>query len=125
MLPNRQEDKITIIVVISAVTNVILNYFFIPMWGASAAALITVIAELIVCMGALFYTRKYIEFGEIITMLIKIILSGITMIVTLIFISNFNINSILERFVGSIISGVVYVICLGLLNLQYFTSFLK
>ena len=32
MIPNRQESKITIIVTISALSNIVLNYFFIPMW---------------------------------------------------------------------------------------------
>ena len=120
MIPNRQEDKITVIVAISAITNVVLNFCFIPMWGATAAALTTVIAELIVCVGALMFTRRYIEFRMIMVMFLKITMSCIAMIVILIFISNFKINSILELFIGSIISCVIYAVCLGLFNSHIF-----
>ena len=33
MIPNRQEDKITVIVAISAITNVLLNFCLIPIWS--------------------------------------------------------------------------------------------
>lgn len=118
MIPNRQEDKITVIVAISAITNVLLNFCLIPIWGASAAALTTVIAELIVCAGALIFTEKYIEFKNIITMLLKILLSCIGMILTLVFISGLQINNIIELFLGSIISCLIYIVCLVLLNLR-------
>lgn len=117
MIPNRQENKITKIVTISALSNVILNYFLIPVYGASAAALTTVIAEMIVCIGAIIYTKGYIKARKVLVMGFKISLAAMVMLMILIAISALIINHIIELFVGAFVSCAVYCLCLGLLNI--------
>lgn len=118
MIPNRQENKITKIVTISALSNVILNYFLIPVYGASAAALTTVIAEMIVCIGAIIYTKGYIKARKVLVMGFKISLAAMVMLMILIAISALIINHIIELFVGAFVSCAVYCLCLGLLNIN-------
>lgn len=118
MIPNRQENKITIIVTISALSNVILNHFLIPVYGASAAALTTVNAEMVVCIGAIIYTKGYIKVRKVLIMGFKISLAAVVMLMILIAISVFKINNIIELFVGAFVSCAVYCLCLGLLNIN-------
>lgn len=118
MLPNRQENKITILVTVSAVSNVILNVLLIPMWGTSAAALTTVIAEIIVCVGAIAYSKEYLETRKILIMGWKICLSISVMLIILFLISALKINDYIEVFVGSCIACLGYCLNLSLLNVK-------
>lgn len=119
MIPNRQESKITIIVTISALSNIVLNYFFIPMWGAAAAALTTIVAEMVVCIGAIIYSAKYIEFRRTIIVLLKSGVSSLLMLVLLLAVSTFNLMGIFEIVIGGLVSCSAYVLSFLFLTRRY------
>lgn len=125
MIPNRQENKITIIVTISALSNIILNYLMIPIFGASAASITTVIAEMIVCIGSLIYTKSYIEFRKLFFVISKILFASFFMLLILFIVSIFNLNGILELFIGSIIACIGYIFCLIALKIRSIKEFIK
>ncbi|MBO4235313.1 MAG: flippase [Firmicutes bacterium] len=50
IIPNCKDRSYFTFTVIAAVTNAVLNLILIPMWGMNAAAVTTVIAELIICV---------------------------------------------------------------------------
>jgi O-antigen/teichoic acid export membrane protein len=50
IIPNCKEKKYFTYTVIAAVTNAVLNLILIPLWGMNAAAITTIIAELIICI---------------------------------------------------------------------------
>ncbi|MBQ7246001.1 MAG: flippase [Firmicutes bacterium] len=50
MIPNCKEKKYFTFTVIAAVTNAVLNLVMIPLWGINAAAITTIIAEVIICV---------------------------------------------------------------------------
>lgn len=114
MIPNRLENKITIIVTISAFCNIILNYFLIPIFGLEAAALTTVIAELVVCIGAYIYSKEYIDYKKIFFIGRKVCLAAMVMIVLLIIVSNFKMNFIMKLIIGTTISCIGYGLCIYL-----------
>ncbi|MEG1835105.1 MAG: flippase [Oscillospiraceae bacterium] len=58
LVPLKKENKLLISIVCGAVVDFILNIFFIKYWGASGAALSTLIAELIVLIVQCIYLRK-------------------------------------------------------------------
>lgn len=125
MIPNRQENKITIIVTISALSNIILNYLMIPIFGASAASITTVIAEMIVCIGSIIYTKSYIEFKKLFFVISKILFASFFMLLILFIVSIFNLNGILELFIGSIIACIGYIFCLIALKIRSIKEFIK
>lgn len=125
MIPNRQENKITIIVTISALSNIILNYLMIPIFGASAASITTVIAEMIVCIGSIIYTKSYIEFKKLFFVISKILLASFFMLLILFIVSIFNLSGILELFIGSIIACIGYIFCLIALKIRSIKEFIK
>lgn len=125
MIPNRQENKITIIVTISALSNIILNYLMIPIFGGSAASITTVIAEMIVCIGSIIYTKSYIEFKKLFFVISKILLASFFMLLILFIVSIFNLSGILELFIGSIIACIGYIFCLIALKIRSIKEFIK
>lgn len=125
MIPNRQENKITIIVTISALSNIILNYLMIPIFGASAASITTVIAEMIVCIGSIIYTKSYIEFKKLFFVISKILFASFFMLLILFIVSIFNLNGILELFIGSIIACIGYIFCIIALKIRSIKEFIK
>ena len=58
LIPIKQEAIVFRATLISAVVNIGLNFFLIPIWGINAAAITTIIAELITYVFAAFYSRN-------------------------------------------------------------------
>lgn len=62
LIPTGNEEKILKATVIASVVNIVLNFILIPAWGQNAAALTTLLAELI-CLGVAYhYGKKYCGF---------------------------------------------------------------
>ena len=57
LIVNRKEKYCLIATVVSAVTNVMLNIYFIPKWGLYGASFTTLIAETIGCGLAIWFSR--------------------------------------------------------------------
>ena len=76
LIPAKEEKAVLRITVIAALANIILNFILIPLWGFTAAAITTVIAEGISCIlgirraGTLISLRKTISKTTIISILI-------------------------------------------------------
>jgi O-antigen/teichoic acid export membrane protein len=75
LIPAKEEKAILRITVIAALANIILNFVLIPLWGFTAAAITTVIAEGISCVlglrkaGKLISVRSMISRSTIISIL--------------------------------------------------------
>lgn len=61
LIPNKQEKFFLKATVISSITNIVLNFILIPIYGIEAAALTTLISEMIVCLMTIFKGEKYIN----------------------------------------------------------------
>lgn len=86
------------------VINLILNWFFIQLWGASGAATATLITQSVVAAIQLFYVWKYFE----LKFHFKVIVSYVTLIVLLLVGAYF----LQERY--SSFSGLLVYLCLAL-----------
>ena len=62
LIPKKKEKEAIIISAIAAASNVVLNYFLIPLHGAVGASLAIVAAEAIEFVFLFFYIRKYMSF---------------------------------------------------------------
>ena len=62
LLVSLKKEKIVMIsTILSAILNISLNMFFIPLWGERGAAFTTVLAEACVFLLCTYYARKYIS----------------------------------------------------------------
>lgn len=61
MIPYKMEKKVLIATSVSAVLNIVLNIIFIPMWGQDAAAGTTLLAEVVMLVSGIIFTRKIIS----------------------------------------------------------------
>ena len=66
LVPNNRERKYLATVAAGAVTNILLNFLFIPRYGAIAAVFTTIAAQSVVAVTAYYYTRdlEHAEFGR-------------------------------------------------------------
>jgi O-antigen/teichoic acid export membrane protein len=60
LVPMGKEKKLMISVIYGALIDFVLNLFFIPLYGASGAALSTLIAEIVVLIVQVVYLKEYI-----------------------------------------------------------------
>ena len=61
MLPNKMEKKIFMITIISAATNIVLNFILIPNVGIKAAAITTLLSEGLILLLGVIYSHRYIS----------------------------------------------------------------
>lgn len=125
MLPYQMEKKILQATMLSAGFNVVLNIVLIPFYGEIAAAMTTLVSEIIMVILGVYYSNKIIKFHCI----KSLILCGVGMIWTF-----FSCHLMKSYFVGNIITifGAMILTGIGLLMLFYigyrnkiFTDFRK
>ncbi len=61
LIPNKQEKYFLKATVISAITNIVLNFILIPLWGIEAAAITTLLSEMIVCVLTFSRGKAYMD----------------------------------------------------------------
>ena len=66
LLPTKRQKEFTISVTVGAIVNLLLNIFFIKLWGAIGASIATVIAEITVTGVQFYIVRKEIKILDVI-----------------------------------------------------------
>lgn len=115
LIPNKHEKVFFIATILSAIVNIGLNFFLIPIMGIIGASITTLIAELIVvyiCKKRADYLYKKTNNKE----LISIFYGGIVIIVTCLFIKLFKLNLMMETFLSISFSVIGYFVILIILK---------
>ncbi len=81
LTPSGNDKYFTISVFSGMVVSIILNYFFIPLFGARAAALSCVVSEIIVTIITYYYARKLISLKLNFFLIIKISIFSLPIII--------------------------------------------
>lgn len=129
LIPAKREKYVLKGIIYSALSNIVINLALIPLFSEIAAALGTVIAEIVVCLYNCYYSKDIV--GKILlskelrrTMLDSIIgCVGIVIVYSLI--SGFISNLILATILIVILSIIVYALILLVLKDSYVLSILK
>lgn len=111
MVPFQMEGKFLLATILSAITNVVLNFFLIPLWGQNATAITTLISELIMFFLGIYFLHNKIKFSILREMCIGISGAVITSIVTYIVIK-FNCDNFATIFISIIASLLAYLLVL-------------
>ncbi len=106
LVPGKKETVVFWATIISALVNVGLNYILIPMWGMNAAALTTVIAEVITFIIAYINSKPFVSLRGIKKNMISIALSCIG-IVVFCGVCKYCINNIYINLFSAIIGSVI------------------
>lgn len=110
LIPMEKTKQYTKSVVISAVVNFALNLFLIRYFNSYGAALSTIIAEYLVLVIQIVYTREYINFKEKILPALKYLSFSIIMFVVMIFVGEKMGVSFVTNLVQFIVGVIVYLI---------------
>lgn len=126
MLPAMNKEKLALISYITgAISNIICNAIFIPLYGALGAAIGTLVAESIVMGIQVIYLRHFIfnkdNFISLFHSIIGTVIMGILIIVILKYINNI----ILQIIIASICGIIFYALCLVILRNKYFIEYIK
>lgn len=120
LLPAKRENKLLISTIITAIFNVLINLLLIPFWSYDAAALSTVLSELLVMFLNGYYGRDILRNIVNIRLVLKNIIEslvGCLAIVIVCFICNFMIRSLIVALCTAIpISIILYIMILSLLK---------
>ena len=118
LIPAKEDKALLRITIIAALANIILNFILIPLWGFTAAAITTVIAEGTACIlgiqraGTLISLRKMISKPTIISVLIgSALITGICL-----WTGTWSMSPIAKFLAGFGISVPVYFISVFLLK---------
>lgn len=125
MIPNRKEKQITYLVIISAIANILFNIILIPLYKADAAAITTILAEFIVCVGAMISSRNYIHIYNLFILCFKISICSFVMIMVLLSVSILFENLLIELILGITLSLICYMLLTLLINKQYHNTILN
>ncbi len=113
LLPTHQDNAYTLSVVFGAITNIIINIFAIPHFGAMGAAFATVLAEFIVLLAQVRVTRHDLKITSSILGTIPFAVFGLLMFAIVRLISTI-INSTLTSLFIEIAAGASFYLVLSL-----------
>ena len=116
LLVEKQEKKMFILTFIACVTNILLNFIFVPIYGISGAAITTLIAEMINGVGSVWCSRKYIQTKMISANTYKEIIGCVGIIIVCLVVKLFNFSSVLEIVITVPMSIVIYILMMLLLK---------
>lgn len=116
LLPKKCEKIIAIASTISAIMNIVLNFFFIKYWKQNGAAFTTAISEIIVCFIYFHYSSKISNISIDIKEIVKVVVAAVLMI-PLSWCIKIKITNMLFYTICIIfLCGIEYIICLILLK---------
>ena len=109
LIPNKQEKSFLRATLVSAVTNFVLNLILIPLWGIEAAALTTLLSEMIVCAMTFSAGKAYMDQIFVLSGDLKSALAGSAGIAAVCVLMDMTVHSWVLNMVMSIgLSCIVY-----------------
>ena len=117
LMPNRQEKTFLIATIISAVTNIIMNFVLIPVFRQDAAAFTTVVAEIIVVGICYFYSRRYVRLAGVMKTMVPVAIGCVAIVFVCMAVRSLDMGLIGETLLCVGLSVIAYcVVQLGLKN---------
>jgi len=111
-----KEKEVLRLFVIALIFNVLSNLIFINIFDFYGAAIITVITELIICIGSLLICHKYFDIRPFFSNVTDYILGSLGIIISYFIISRFVSNVFLLFVLVTFIGGFTYLVLLILLK---------
>jgi len=116
LLPNEKDKGTMISIILAAITNVIVNYLLIPIFGAKGAIFATIISEFVCCIAMIFVAGKLLHIKKAMLSILPLFIFGVLSYQSIknIF-ACFKINNnILLMCIEIVGGGLVYIILTGI-----------
>lgn len=121
LVPSQKNKEYTIAITMGAISSIILNLILVPMFQSIGTAISAVIAESIVMLSMLFFTREYKQiFFE--KDLIKYAFSGICMFIIVNSLNYFYLSPIVLTIIQILVGMIVYFTVCFLLKCNVFVK---
>jgi O-antigen/teichoic acid export membrane protein len=119
-----KKEKVTLYAsILSAIVNVGLNFLLIPILGINAAAITTVIAEAIMCVISIIYSRKIITLKNVGKCVITTVISCV--LIVLLCLIHSEIENLIIRITVKVISSVIlYFVSMRLMKNEIIMEYL-
>lgn len=108
LVPNKEEQKVLYITIISAILNIVLNFILIPIYGLNAAAFTTIVGEGMAFILCKKYSKNFYESRGIISTLYKIIIGCVAIVLISLALKLFISNMILYLIITIVLSAICY-----------------
>lgn len=125
LVPTKRQKFLSMSVILGALTNFTLNMFLIKTYGAVGAAVASVAAEIVVAASQLFFVRKEISTALILKQSVPYGIAGIVMFISILFLRNALVPSIINTAVLIGCGAVIYSTMLIVLRDEFFASNVK
>lgn len=122
LMPMGDELIFMISTICAAVSNIVLNLLFIPLWGMDGAAFTTFLAEIIVVGIALYKSRQNVKITIEINDSIRCLIGGMGIVAVCIVSSFVTSNVVVRLIIAAVISAPIYFIILLLLRHEVVVS---
>jgi len=119
-VPTKRQNLLTVTVMTGAAVNFLSNIFLIRMLQSTGAAIASVMAETVVTVLQIYLVRKELSFRRIIASGRNYLIAGGAMLLSLVFVGNRLIPSIVHTFMLVIMGAVVYFAMLFMLRDDFF-----
>jgi len=116
LLPMKKEKYILVATITSAIINIVLNLFLIPLFQQNGAAVTTAFSEFVVLAIAYYYSRKYIQLNGVIKNLTTSFIGCIAIVIVSIVFKYLISNIIIYTILTAVCSILVYYTILLLLR---------
>ena len=111
--------------VASAVTNLLLNFIFIPLWGQNGAAATTLIAEMVMFGVSILAAKDYLKYLFDIPKLLRAIIGSVAMYtITTLLSRYFFSNNMLDLIETVVVGAMIYFISMILMRDETLTQIL-
>ena len=104
LIPIKQERLVLIATAVSAGINIILNLFFIPLWGINGAAITTIIAEFVIFLFAFYHSNKIVPLLNIKHNILSVFIG--CFFISLVCLCSQKIDSFFYRIVVSVVGSI-------------------
>ena len=103
-------------IILAAITNVIVNYLLIPIFGAKGAIFATIISEFVCCIAMVFVAGKLLHIKKVVLSILPLFIFGILSYQSIknIFVCFKINNNILLMCIEIVGGGLVYIILTGI-----------
>ena len=112
LMPAQKEKTILVATCISAIVNIGLNFFMIPIWKENAAAFTTLVAEFIMFFICVTYGLKVTKIELINKNIFEVLIGCIGIVCVCKIIASFNIGMVMQLIGSIVVAGIVYGIVL-------------
>lgn len=117
LIPAKKEKIVLVATIISAITNVVINLFLVPVWAENAVAFSTIIAEAIMMAICVFYGHKVVRLEKgVVLDTVSVCIGCVVIIITCTLVRKLQVSTVATLFTSMVCSVITYVTALYILK---------